>query len=79
MKLKSIKDKYFYPSFGNGSGFILKHIIRVTRAFKWFLVIANKDAPKDESESVIKSLFRAYFIVPVLSTLEIKQQVRVDS
>ena len=46
-------------------------------AFKWFLVIANKDAPKDESESVIKSLFRAYFIVPVLSTLEIKQQVSV--
>lgn len=39
MKLKSIKDKYFYPSFGNGSGFILKHIIRVTRAFKWFLVL----------------------------------------
>lgn len=47
MKLKSIKDKYFYSSFGNGSGFILKHIfsivatdvIRVPRAFKWFLVL----------------------------------------
>ena len=48
-------------------------------AFKWFLEISNKDVPKDESESVIKSLFRAYFIVPVLSTLEIKQQARVDS